>query len=101
MEKIPKVVISEEVLVESNFMKDHKVIMYTKEEGGAFHYCIVEANKVRDIMFKWMATGELVLPVPGTPKAFNMVDIFKASSVNVLGSEQEYARVPMGGNNYE
>jgi len=89
-----KVVINGKVTVESNFLNDHKVIMYTKEEGGTFHYCIVEAKEVRGIMMKWFETGELVLPVPGTPKAFNMVDIFRAQSVNVLGSEQEFTMIP-------
>jgi len=101
MDNLPKVVISNEVVVASTFMDAHKVIMYTKEEGGAYHYCIVDADEAQGILSKWMATGELVLPVPGSPRAFNMVDIFRASSVNVLGSEQEFTRVPMGGNNYE
>jgi hypothetical protein len=81
--------------VPSNFLSDHNVIMYTTEEGGIFHYHIVESEKVDGIMKGWMNDGKLVLPIAGSPKAFNMVDTVKAFSVTVLGAESEFTKVPM------
>jgi hypothetical protein len=96
MEALPNILVSGGTIVATDFLKDHSVIMYTKEEGGGYHYAIVEKNKVGTIVERWIKDGDLVLPVPGSPKAFDMVDIFKAYSVYVLEVKGEYTKIPTG-----
>jgi hypothetical protein len=84
---------SEVKTIPTEFLKGYKIVMYCKEEGGRYNYCLVQEDDVEGIMKEWKEKGKLILPVAGAPRAFKLVDIVEAIMVAVLDVSAEHHRV--------